>query len=151
MRRRFSGGASADFEVAADVNELVAVSVNGMCDTTATTGSSLKIGGDGGDAEHNDTAGNNCFCTSSSEEEKNLGSVVGAVVRTTLKYDRETLVHFSQSPLCRVPPTDFHLVHLNAPDIIAVIRNSSTCLLPSAMAAEQNNNCSSDQQCDQEE
>lgn len=34
-----------------------------------------------------------------------------------LKYDRESLLHFSNSPYCRQPPTNFDLVLQNAPEI----------------------------------
>ena len=38
-------------------------------------------------------------------------------IKKILKYDREKLLLWSKSPLCRQPPANFDLVFQNAPDI----------------------------------
>ena len=35
-----------------------------------------------------------------------------------MRYDRNALVHFSNSPLCRGPPPNFDLLLLNFPEIV---------------------------------
>lgn len=53
-------------------------------------------------------------CTS---QESPRESDANMAVKKLLKYNRESLIHWSSSPLCRQPPANFDLVLQCAPEI----------------------------------
>lgn len=64
----------------------------------------------------------------SQESPRELESVA---IKKLLKYNRESLLHWSNSPLCRQPPANFDLLLQNAPEIARQVTNANPQLIVS--------------------